>query len=77
MSETIHPWGVYIKPNGKLLVLEPPQKSDNEIWHEVVIDEGKIKPHPIFRFKMHLVLRTQWGYFPDKILKGCEYLGEL
>jgi len=72
-------WGVYIKPSGKLLVVEKPSsnKDDDGFWHEVVIDEGKKMRHPVFRFTMHMVSRTQWGYFPDKILKDCEYLGEL
>lgn len=62
--------GVYLKPNGKLLLVE---KDD----HKWVVDEGIWKNHPIFRAKYHVIREMTGLYFINKMIHKCEYLGEL
>jgi hypothetical protein len=62
--------GVYMKPNGKLLVV-----SKNE--HKWVVDEGRRMNHPFLRLKINMISEMTGLYFINKHIYKCEYLGEL
>lgn len=75
-NNLVKPFGVYMKPNGKLILVEPREEGE-EKWVDLYIDEGKSKNHPLFRVKFSVKKMMSWGHFSEKELKGCEFLGPL
>lgn len=75
-EEPIYKYGVYMKPNGKLVSLE--NGNSNGRYH---LFTGKISMSPLARAFGYSIdvgwcgSTLEWG--PTAFIKKCEYLGEL